>query len=65
MGKICDTCGGIGQLSFFKGESRFLLSLEECPACAGTGYNLIKDDEKKENKSCNLGDIDKVSGKNN
>jgi DnaJ-class molecular chaperone len=37
---ICDFCGGIGQLSFFKGASRFLLSTEECEECAGTGYRL-------------------------
>ena len=38
--KICDICGGSGQLSFFKGASRFLLSAEECDECAGTGYRL-------------------------
>lgn len=37
---ICDFCGGTGQLSFFKGASRFLLSIEECEECAGTGYRL-------------------------
>ncbi len=34
----CPACGGSGQLSFFKGESRFLLSVEECPVCCGLGY---------------------------
>ncbi len=34
----CPACGGSGQLNFFKGESRFLLSVEECPACCGFGY---------------------------
>ena len=38
--KICDVCGGIGQISFFKGVSRFLLSTEECSECAGTGYQI-------------------------
>ena len=33
----CEFCGGSGQLSFFKGASRFLLSVEECSACNGTG----------------------------
>ena len=33
----CEFCGGSGQLSFFKGASRFLLSLEECNVCNGTG----------------------------
>ncbi|MCI5159422.1 MAG: hypothetical protein D3906_13510 [Candidatus Electrothrix sp. AUS1_2] len=34
----CPVCGGTGQINFFKGESRFLLSMEECPACCGFGY---------------------------
>lgn len=38
--KTCETCGGTGQVSFFKGVSRFLLSSEECDACAGTGFTL-------------------------
>ena len=46
--KICDICGGSGQLSFFQGVSRFLLSIEECSECAGTGYDL---NALKENKS--------------
>jgi len=37
---ICPVCGGSGQVSFFKGESRFLLSVEECSECAGTGRRL-------------------------
>ncbi len=40
MGNPCPTCGGTGQISFFKGESRFLLTDEECPACCGLGYLL-------------------------
>jgi hypothetical protein len=36
----CELCGGRGQYCYFKGESRFLLSWEECPACCGTGYKL-------------------------
>ena len=38
--KVCTVCGGTGQVSFFKGESRFLLTHEECEHCAGTGYDL-------------------------
>lgn len=34
----CPGCGGSGQISFFKGVSRFLLSCEECPECAGLGF---------------------------
>lgn len=35
---LCPVCGGTGQVSFFQGVSRFLLTSEECPECAGTGY---------------------------
>jgi DnaJ-class molecular chaperone len=47
--KVCEVCGGMGQISFFKGVSRFLLSSEECETCAGTGYILevAKDKVKK------------------
>ena len=38
--KVCAVCGGTGQVRFFKGESRFLLTDEECDQCAGTGYCL-------------------------
>ena len=48
--EICDICGGTGQVSYFKGVSRFLLSTEECSECAGTGYQLGISDEKKTNK---------------
>ena len=33
----CAVCGGSGQVGFFQGESRFLLTWEECPECCGTG----------------------------
>ena len=48
MGKdkqICPSCGGSGQISFFQGESRFLLTMEECPECNGTG-SLVDDKER-------------------
>jgi DnaJ-class molecular chaperone len=45
---VCPACGGTGQLNFFKGESRFLLSEEECPNCCGLGYLL---DEERPDKS--------------
>ena len=38
MKKLCESCGGSGQIQYFKGVSRFLLSTEECPECAGMGY---------------------------
>ena len=40
----CPACGGSGQLSSFKGESRFLLTVEECPLCCGCG--LLLDEEQ-------------------
>jgi DnaJ-class molecular chaperone len=46
--KICEVCGGTGQVSYFKGVSRFLLSNEECEECAGTGYILDTVEEKNE-----------------
>ena len=45
--KICDICGDIGQVSYFNGVSRFLISTEECSKCAGIGYEL---DSLRENK---------------
>ena len=41
----CPACGGTGQMSYFKGVSRFLLSVEECPECAGLGYTLPAEEE--------------------
>ncbi len=43
MEKNCNACGGTGQISFFQGVSRFLLTVEECPECAGTGRQLEPD----------------------
>jgi len=40
MKKTCEFCSGSGQVSFFKGVSRFLMSVEECPHCGGTGMQL-------------------------
>lgn len=42
---VCQTCGGSGEISFFQGESRFLLTREECPACFGLGYVLQDEDD--------------------
>jgi DnaJ-class molecular chaperone len=47
---VCDICGGTGQVSYFKGVSRFLLSTEECAECAGTGYKLDITEETEANK---------------
>ncbi|MBB5347473.1 hypothetical protein JWG42_05735 [Desulfoprunum benzoelyticum] len=45
----CPLCNGCGQISSFKGVSRFLLTTEECPACGGTGLDL--DDEEQVGES--------------
>lgn len=45
--EVCPGCAGTGQISYFKGVSRFLLSCEECPECAGLGFRL--DPEAAEN----------------
>ena len=47
MKNNCESCGGTGQISYFKGVSRFLLSCEECPECGGLGF-LFSPDEKVE-----------------
>jgi DnaJ-class molecular chaperone len=41
--KVCNTCGGSGEIGFFQGESRFFITREECPACCGIGYVLDED----------------------
>lgn len=33
-------CGGSGQTGSFRGESRFLITWEGCPDCAGSGVDL-------------------------
>lgn len=38
MKKVCDICGGTGQVGSFQGESRFIISWEECLECYGTGF---------------------------
>lgn len=40
---VCNTCGGVGEIGYFQGESRFFITREECPACCGIGY--IVDEE--------------------
>ena len=42
--KVCQTCGGSGEIGFFQGESRFFITREECPACCGCGYVLEEDE---------------------
>lgn len=47
---VCNTCGGSGEIGSFKGESRFLLTMEECPACCGLGYILLESAQEEEKK---------------
>lgn len=44
MKRLCEFCGGSGQISYFKGVSRFLLTTEECGVCTGLGYLVSADD---------------------
>jgi DnaJ-class molecular chaperone len=48
--KQCDVCSGTGQISYFKGVSRFLLSTDECKACGGTGLQLESNKNKSKKK---------------
>ena len=50
MKKTCEICDGSGQISFFKGVSRFLLSWEDCPECGGMGfvYDSLEEAEGQE-----------------
>lgn len=54
MNKVCAVCGGSGQISFFQGVSRFLLTTEECPECAGTGYPLDPDNDLEFKKQIHI-----------
>ena len=46
--RVCPNCGGSGDLAAFRGESRFLLTHEECPFCFGFGY--VPEEEKSAEK---------------
>ena len=46
--QVCPNCGGTGNLSTFHGESRFMLTHEECPFCCGFGYVLEVEGEPAE-----------------
>jgi len=43
----CPACGGSGQINFFQGVSRFLLTVEDCPQCAGLGVIATEPDKTK------------------
>ena len=46
--QVCPNCGGTGNLSTFRGESRFMFTHEECPFCFGFGY--VPEEEKPAEK---------------
>lgn len=53
----CPGCGGSGQTSYFAGESRFMLTWEDCPDCSGTGVLLPEGEDtnvKKQQRTDNL-----------
>ena len=50
MKKECAACGGTGQIGFFQGVSRFLITWEECLECLGTGYVELEQDRAKTNQ---------------
>ena len=49
--KVCNTCGGSGEIGYFAGESRFFITREECPACCGIGYALDDESDKPPGKA--------------
>jgi hypothetical protein len=54
MKKTCNICYGSGQISTFKGESRFHLSVDECPVCCGLGFVLSSDEGDAEDDKKNV-----------
>ena len=56
MKNICDICNGSGQVTYFRGESRFHLSWEDCPACNGSGVQFSPDKDS-DNKEATEGEL--------
>lgn len=46
MKKECEACGGSGQIGYFQGESRFIITWDECLECNGTGIMEHGDEVK-------------------
>ena len=49
MKNSCKTCGGTGQLGYFQGVSRFIITWEECADCLGSGIDAVTGPEREEN----------------
>lgn len=49
----CNGCGGSGQISFFRGVSRFVMDWEDCPDCLGTGLAPSSKDDSPEQAESN------------
>lgn len=49
--RTCDCCGGSGQISFFRGVSRFVMDWDDCPDCLGTGYIEVLEKDVREEES--------------
>jgi DnaJ-class molecular chaperone len=45
--KKCPVCEGSGQVSYFGGESRFVVTWEDCPQCCGSGIEVVEQEERK------------------
>ncbi len=56
MKKPCEVCEGSGQVSYFKGASRFLLSWEDCPGCFGAGFVELPEEQEGGDKSDEAGE---------
>jgi hypothetical protein len=59
MKKTCNICYGSGQINSFKGESRFHLSVDDCPVCCGLGFVISSDDESEDTLGSNTEQVDK------
>ncbi|MBU0675855.1 MAG: hypothetical protein KJ950_14555 [Proteobacteria bacterium] len=51
MRTTCESCAGTGQLNQFKGVSRFLLTVEECPVCSGLGFIITEEIHPKDDST--------------
>jgi DnaJ-class molecular chaperone len=58
--KVCKTCDGSGQISYFQGVSRFLITMDDCPECGSMKFTVKPEENppqpiskiKKKNDLC-------------